>query len=407
MATPTINRSINIAPNDFGVEEYHHALQLRNTLDFLAYKTGFDDKPASNFSSLDSGPGIAPGDEEPMLRTLEVIRETSSTHGADESTFPHVDPGLSTPLLSETRLERHLRYLVARHVVFLTAEEGGVWDARKKDDGNYKSGIGNTLERAGTRIYDKLPRVVSQTSRNDIPGYRALFTELDTIRSSGDPVVEVYLGRDGLWAYLARLGQLAGRKDNEPHMGRYAVDRNKLRAPVVKYLVFPSYMRHEPSSPERRDARRQYVHQQIDPSDGQVHYYDTGYVGSVPTAVDKVLGGSKLTRDQRIHLLETRETQQSRQIAGVPKSVHVGTVEGYDLPEAQASDDYPVDDRTGLIGYRADRSRADTQLSYLLRRHVLYNHFYNDEYERFRKGVEKLSFDGTRDQAFFVDKLVV
>jgi hypothetical protein len=119
----------------------------------------------------------------------------------------------------------------------------------------------------------------------------------------------------------------------------------------------------------------------------------------VPIAVDKILGGSVLTRDHRIHLLESRE-RKSRQIADVPDTVDGISIEGYPLPEETASDEYPIDDKSGLVGYKAPRSRADSQLSYLLRRHVLYNHFYNTEYERLRRIIQNHSFDGSRNHSF-------
>jgi hypothetical protein len=117
-------------------------------------------------------------------------------------------------------------------------------------------------------LNEKLEKVIDVTT-DTLDSFDALF-------NSGFHHTEVYLGRDGVYAYLARRAQLWVRR------------KAGLRVPRIIYLVYNSIMRDSLTKEEAIPYLAQFG-LTPDNHDG-VLYYDTGLSGSIPIKIMEHLG---------------------------------------------------------------------------------------------------------------------
>ena len=150
-------------------------------------------------------------------------------------------------------------------------------------------GLSEALERAAEAF--------NQVLRVDTKYYDKLFAEWDAKRIGEREFQEVFLGRDGVYAYVARRAQLYARRR------RLGMSSSEAGGPLVEfpeYLVYPRGFRDELDDV----VKYEYLRSRIQNPDA-AHYYDTGFTGTIPEDIMRVLRVSKSDRDSRIRLLST------------------------------------------------------------------------------------------------------
>lgn len=188
------------------------------------------------------------------------------------------------------------------------------------------------------------------------------------------------MGRDGIFAYFGRLGQLAARGDNEPAVAAYPADESRMARPTVRYVVYSR----EVAFGSDANLKYRYLLQFVNPGE-EIHCFDTGYRGSVPKDVLKIMGTPLTQIGDHIHLLQCNSFmgKVKRQIKGLPKNLSINTIEGYDQDEQSATG---LVETEGAIKYRARLSEPSEQFKFLARRHMLYSYFLNSERHKISSG---------------------
>jgi len=117
---------------------------------------------------------------------------------------------------------------------------------------------------------------------DDIPKYELLFNELDDL-SSSNKKTELYIGRDGIYAYEARRAiDVAKRR-------KLTGDKIKRRKALE---IHPKYINYNSTIKEnfKEEDRRRYLQDNgVYPEDDLI-IFDTGYRGSIPEQILKTLG---------------------------------------------------------------------------------------------------------------------
>lgn len=209
--------------------------------------------------------------------------------------------------------------------------------------------------------------------KREIPLYDALYKEFDEYRSDGRNPMEVYLGRDGIDAWVGRRAQdVARRRQMGPEQRREAKATGEKIKVNSQYLVYPTVFKEL----EVNKKRRYLKDQGIDPNSDPI-FYDTGYVGSVPEDIMRVMGFSQDEIEKRIKLLEARTpSRQAR--AGRGSDGTVSFIE--DGPKLEESARLIAKNRrTGQFDYYAAPSQAHEQFRFNMVREVIVRHFWTLE----------------------------
>ena len=292
----------------------------------------------------------------------EINAEITSAMGGR-----HSDQALKDP--AEKPLDHHLTYLAARFLVqeYQTREyyqeQASTKPLTTKEKAKlWKPAAGKVVENLGG-----VSRAKQRLDEHDIPAYRVVYDLFDQLRlETPGGITEAYMGRDGLFAYYGRLGQLAGRGDNEPLLKLYPADRHDTPPARARYIVYSSGLKG--SSYEDLHA---YLTQFVHPDD-VVHFFDTGYQGSAPQHALTILGVAKKYHDDRIHLLEHHNMLHARQIPGLPTGVSVEEIESHYKDD---NGGYGLKKEGGVVRYMTTATSAEEQFWAGVRRHFLYRHF--------------------------------
>ena len=126
---------------------------------------------------------------------------------------------------------------------------------------------------------------------DDIRQYDRLYKALDALRKgeASDPV-EIFAGRDGESGYVGRRSEDVGRRRSMgPKARREAKSLGKDGAVHPKYVVYPRTFIEGLTD----EAKKEYLKQRagVD-EDSNLVIFDTGFVGSVPEDIKKVLTGN-------------------------------------------------------------------------------------------------------------------
>lgn len=216
----------------------------------------------------------------------------------------------------------------------------------------------------------------------DIPLYEKVYAAFDELReTSADKPLEVYLGRDGVYAYHGRRAQAVVRK-----MLVNPRERAKLKesgelddlAPRYAYFVFNRPMhRASDSSIASKELMQTYIDQAGIVHEENPHFFDTGYAGSIPEAIMRMMGFPSSEVDLRIHLLSASE--DSRRVHTLEDNSHeVHAIENNQKDEGSA-DGVTIDRATGEIEHVAKPTSPATQMHYLVFREIIFRHFWLKE----------------------------
>lgn len=250
------------------------------------------------------------------------------------------------------------RRLVADYLALEFEDRGyGLETVSKTELAQVLVTMSNVLSHANDKFLDVL--------QTDIPYYDKLYTEWDAKRLGQKDFQEVFLGRDGVYAYIGRRAQLQARKRFLGLEGQ----RHELEMPT--YLVYPRTFR-DSLNPE---TKSEYLSQNI-PSPQAAHYYDTGFTGTIPQDIMRVLGVSEADWDERIRLLSA--SKRDRTVLGLEGSKSerdqvVNTVEYNVKNESTAQGLYGDGD---VLKPYAQPTTAAERLAFGLVQQALHRHYY-------------------------------
>lgn len=203
-----------------------------------------------------------------------------------------------------TNLKEVARSLVARYIIQKQAWEGGAFDEVVT---NVAAEIEGLL-REGFQRYLNAYAI-------DIPLYDKLYDEFDAVRESGRSPLEVYLGRDGVYAYLGRRAQDVARRRALGPEGRM---REREAGTVLeihpRYLVYPRYFRDNLSD----QTKREFLEQEGVTPDADPLFYDTGFTGTIPEQIMRLMDFDQEEIEKRIRLLSAQTP--GRRVRGVSEN---------------------------------------------------------------------------------------
>lgn len=241
--------------------------------------------------------------------------------------------------------------------------------------------LADALDSANQKFIDVL--------RVDVPYYDKLFTEWDAKRLGQKDFQEVFLGRDGVYAYIGRRAQIQARKR---FLGLEGAEHD---IAMPTYLVYPRDFRDNLTT-ETKDV---YLRQNI-PNPQAAHYYDTGFTGTVPQDIMKVLGLSEADWDERIRLLSG--TKRDRTVLGLDGSEDqrhqiVNTIEYNVKNEGTAAGLYR-DENDELQPYAEPTSPKD-RLQFALVQQALHRHYYVAEMKALRSAETRIAMTASSLQS--------
>ncbi len=251
------------------------------------------------------------------------------------------------------------------------------------DAGDY-SYISEALERAA--------EAARQVLEVDTRYYDRLFAEWDVKRIGQKDFEEVFLGRDGVYAYVGRRAQIHTRR-RKLGMSSQAAGGSLLDFPT--YLVYPrGFIDLED------DTKSAYLRSHIQ-KPGAAHYYDTGFTGTIPDDIMRVLGLPNSERDSRIRLLSA--SSRPRTVLGLKgdkpeRNAIVNTIENNVKDEGPAEGLYRTED--GRLEPYSRPTEPDERLAFRMTQLALSRHYYTRELkstEPVNLGYEVKRLEGQRE----------
>ena len=267
---------------------------------------------------------------------------------------------------------------------------GDIWPAYRRLVADYiavmdEYGLPEALERAAEAF--------NQVLKVDTKYYDRLFAEWDAKRIGEREFQEVFLGRDGVYAYVARRAQLYARR-RRLGMSSHAAGGSLMEFPT--YLVYPRGFRDELDDV----VKDEYLHPRIQNPDA-AYYYDTGFTGTIPEDIMRVLGVSESDRDSRIRLLSASD--RPRTVLGLKGDKPeidqiVNTIEYHVKDEESAEGLYRTED--GRLEPYSRPTNPDERLAFRMTQLALSRHYYTRELkntEPVNMGYEVKRLEGQRE----------
>ena len=291
---------------------------------------------------------------------LEQIR--SNTNIKDEDKQALLEPESSS--VKMTSLLNNIRSFVARY--FVQSVEGDV--TRLSEIGNLSNDLDRILAE-GFRRYIKIHEV-------DVPLYDKLYEEFDNLRETGRSPLEVYLGRDGIYAYIGRHSQDVARRRKLGLEGRKKL---KEMGEVVEihpqYTVYPRYFRDNLN----QETKRQFLEQEGISPDADPLFYDTGYTGTIPEQIMKVMDFSQEDIERRIRLLSAPSVH--RRVKGIPENARSEIIEyiEHNAKTEETAEGLIIDEKTGKIRHVAQPTNPEEQFYFMMVKQAVARHYWLQE----------------------------
>ncbi len=269
----------------------------------------------------------------------------------------------------ETHLKpffQQIKYFMSRFV----AEQATILSARDGTD-NQTAAFVDAM-RTNRGLFERLRRLAKPLFEHDIPLYDMLFDEFDTLAAKDDNHLEIYVGRDGVHAYAARIGEIAAREVVSTETGNMSPVQDAVN---LLYLVHNSHTIKADIS-----TKAEYVRRHFD-ANASVQIFDSGYLGSVPADILCHLGYDGAMLDARIHLLNSMGNPM-RRLRSLVADQYIGDIENAPKPEAAA--DTLVRNNLGELRYRRDTVGVDEQFLFGVLRSMTIRHFWVKEYLRLK-----------------------
>lgn len=283
---------------------------------------------------------------------LDVVR--NSPHIEDEEAEILLNPesgSVNTSPLLDT-----VRSLAARYIV----QEVGGFDVPFDLDSVLKEGFKRYMQ-----VYEI-----------DVPLYDKLYDEFDVLRESGRNPLEVYLGRDGIYAYIGRRAQDVARRRK---MGYKKRKELKAKGEILeihpKYLVYPRYFRDNLDYETKREFLE---HEGISP-EADPMFYDTGYTGTIPEQIMRIMDFDEEEVERRIRLLSARTS--GRRVRGVSSNARSEIVEHieHNAKLEDSAEGLVVDERSGRIRHIAKPVAPTEQFYFMMIKQAISRHYWVKE----------------------------
>lgn len=211
-----------------------------------------------------------------------------------------------------------------------------------------------TLSNAYTRVYT-----------THTPYYDDVYDHFDKLRQIKGSL-EVYLGGDGVYAYLGRKAQRAARQKANP----------KEEGLQLKYLVFSRKINASASE----STQRQYLDQEGITGRADLLIYDTGFSATIPTRILTLMGMSQEIINRSIKLLSAENPNYQ-----IPLRSKTGVLVHSEIEDAkkgtQAAQGLALDAKGALYPVAAHTSPAE-QLQFSMLQRTLLQHYFVRERAR-------------------------
>ncbi len=227
----------------------------------------------------------------------------------------------------------------------------------------------DVLVREGFNKYLKIHEV-------DIPLYDKLYEEFDNLRETGRHPLEVYLGRDGIYAYIGRRAQDLARRRKIGLKGRKEL---KKMGEVVEinpqYIVYPRYFRDNLDY----QTKRQFLEQEGISPDADPLFYDTGYTGTIPEQIMRVMDFDSEDIERRIRLLSAQTVH--RRVKGIPENARSEIIEyiEHNAKLEESAEGLIIDDKTGKIRHIARPTSPEEQFYFMMVKQAIARHYWLQE----------------------------
>jgi len=268
----------------------------------------------------------------------------------------------------------------ARRMVGRVNEFGSIWSQYRRLVADYIAlseaqkqpvDVSRALDFANERFL--------QVLNVDVNYYEKLYLEFDAKRIGQRTVQEVFLGRDGVYAYIGRNAQIAARRFILTRKGK----KQELPEPPT-YLVYPRNF----ISGLDPETKRIYLNQNIRDAKHAL-YFDTGYRGSIAEDILSILGISREEWDKMIRLLSAEE--RNRTILGLEGSESerdqiVDTIEHNAKDENSAEGLYIAEGKEGetRLFHYAEPTAPLERLAFRFCQMAISRHFYFRELKNYQ-----------------------
>lgn len=308
-----------------------------------------------------------------ILKTVEQSLETAYENFISEiqasTTFPEEDKNAllhsENSSVRMTNLQDNIRSFVAR---YLTQMAEGDVAKLNKELANISENLEGILQE-GFRRFIKIHEV-------DVPLYDKLYEEFDNLRETGQYPLEVYLGRDGIYAWLGRRAQDVARRRK---LGLERRKQLKEAGEVVeikpKYLTYPRYFRDSINY----ETKREFLEQEGISPNADPMFYDTGYTGTIPEQIMRVMDFENEEIERRIRLLSA--PVMHRRVKGIPENARAEIIE-YIEHNAKTEDTavgLVKDPKTGKIRHIAEPTAPDEQFYFMMVKQAVGRHYWLKE----------------------------
>jgi len=210
----------------------------------------------------------------------------------------------------------------------------------------------------------------------DVPLYDKLYEEFDSLRETGRSPLEVYLGRDGIYAYLGRRAQDVSRRRKMGLAGRTKLkEMGEIIEIHPQYTVFPRYFR------DNLDykTKREFLEQEGISPDADPLFYDTGYIGTVPEQIMKIMDFDNDDIEKRIRLLSAPHPR--RRVKGISENARSEIVEyiEHNSKTEEAAEGLIKDPKTGRIRPVAKPTSPEEQFNFMMVKQAIGRHYWLKE----------------------------
>ncbi len=270
-----------------------------------------------------------------------------------------------------------VRYLVARYIAQLDYKYSlgdNEWLNTKAEDSqeSYKQIFLSNLE---TTIKEGFTKFIT-IHEVDVPLYDKLYEEFDTLRETGRYPLEVYLGRDGIYAYVGRRAQDVARRRKLGMEGRKKLKEvGEVIEIHPRYIVYPRYFRDNIDY----QTKRQFLEQEgISPSADPL-FYDTGYTGTIPEQIMRVMDFGDEDIEQRIRLLSA--SNANRRIKGIAENARSEIIEyiEHNAKTEESAEGLIIDEKTGKIRHIAKPTSPEEQFYFMMVKQAISRHYWLQE----------------------------
>lgn len=236
--------------------------------------------------------------------------------------------------------------------------------------------------------------------------YDKLFLEWDAKRVSQRDFQEVFIGRDGVYAYVGRRAQILARRRRS---GLQRLDQQMDDLDLPTYLIYPRDFIYDLD----REAKTVYLQQNIKNPES-AYYFDTGYHGTVPENIMSTLGVPCEQSSKRIRLLSST-TEKQRTVVGLGDNIDkrhaVECIEGSAKDENMASGVWihKNGDNEELMPYANPKS-AYERLAFRMMQLALHRHYYSkemnqktpqiDQFTRHELGTHEIRINASLDSEY-------